>query len=346
MQLSSDVQIPNGMLAAIALRNEKPRLGVPSRNPALHQGIDASNSTIVLGLQSTAALNRIGSRCTGKERDSESGNDYFGARYYASSMGRFMSPDWSAQVVPVPYAKLGDPQSLNLYAYVRNNPLYMIDPDGHGWWKDFGNGLADSTYRPLVQVAKHPIATAQGIGNAAMHPIATGGAIGHAIGSTISAAAHGDGRAIGQIVGTVGTAVAGGAIARGVGAGAQVGSFVGESTSVVASQVDNLPGAVARVISADIQATTLGAPGAADVFVTDANAIRGMNSSQIANGLTISGSPSGFNVIEFPTPNGIASPINRMNPGFVGGGQTTGGLPEYVVPNGPIPANATITHVP
>ena len=34
---------------------------------------------------------------TGKERDTESGNDYFGARYYASSMGRFISPDWSCQ---------------------------------------------------------------------------------------------------------------------------------------------------------------------------------------------------------------------------------------------------------
>ena len=34
---------------------------------------------------------------TGKERDTESGNDYFGARYYSSSMGRFMSPDWSMQ---------------------------------------------------------------------------------------------------------------------------------------------------------------------------------------------------------------------------------------------------------
>jgi RHS repeat-associated protein len=39
---------------------------------------------------------------TGKERDSESGNDYFEARYYASSMGRFMSPDWSAKEEPVP----------------------------------------------------------------------------------------------------------------------------------------------------------------------------------------------------------------------------------------------------
>jgi len=46
---------------------------------------------------------------TGKERDSESGNDYFGARYYASSMGRFFSPDWSAKAEPVPYSKLDDP---------------------------------------------------------------------------------------------------------------------------------------------------------------------------------------------------------------------------------------------
>jgi RHS repeat-associated protein len=48
---------------------------------------------------------------TGKERDQESGNDYFGARYYASTMGRFLSPDWSAKEEPVPYAKLDNPQS-------------------------------------------------------------------------------------------------------------------------------------------------------------------------------------------------------------------------------------------
>jgi len=43
---------------------------------------------------------------TGKERDTESGNDYFEARYYSSAMGRFLSPDWSAKVEPVPYSKL------------------------------------------------------------------------------------------------------------------------------------------------------------------------------------------------------------------------------------------------
>ena len=68
---------------------------------------------------------------TGKERDSETGNDYFGARFYTSSFGRFMSPDWSAKVEPVPYAKLDNPQSLNLYAYAGNNPESVFDPDGH-----------------------------------------------------------------------------------------------------------------------------------------------------------------------------------------------------------------------
>jgi RHS repeat-associated protein len=68
---------------------------------------------------------------TGKERDTESGNDYFGARYYASTMGRFLSPDWSAKIAPVPYAKLNNPQSLNLYSYVLNNPLTLTDADGH-----------------------------------------------------------------------------------------------------------------------------------------------------------------------------------------------------------------------
>jgi RHS repeat-associated protein len=70
---------------------------------------------------------------TGKERDTESGNDYFGARYYSSAMGRFMSPDWSGTPSAVPYANLFNPQSLNLYAYAGNNPLIRIDKDGHCW---------------------------------------------------------------------------------------------------------------------------------------------------------------------------------------------------------------------
>jgi RHS repeat-associated protein len=68
---------------------------------------------------------------TGKERDTESGNDYFGARYYSSSMGRWMSPDWASKPEAVPYSDLTNPQSLNLYGYVNNNPLSRADADGH-----------------------------------------------------------------------------------------------------------------------------------------------------------------------------------------------------------------------
>src|SRR5437016_11183309 len=68
---------------------------------------------------------------TGKKRDNETGLDYFGARYYSNGLGRWVSADWSAVPVPVPYADFGDPQSLNLYSYVRNLPTTKVDADGH-----------------------------------------------------------------------------------------------------------------------------------------------------------------------------------------------------------------------
>ena len=62
---------------------------------------------------------------TGKERDSESGLDYFGARYFSGAGGRFTSVDpENASGDPA------DPQSWNGYAYARNNPLLYVDPDG------------------------------------------------------------------------------------------------------------------------------------------------------------------------------------------------------------------------
>jgi RHS repeat-associated protein len=59
-----------------------------------------------------------------KERDAETGLDFFGARYDSSAQGRFMSPD-SHTGVP------GNPQSWNKYSYTFNNPLKLVDPDGH-----------------------------------------------------------------------------------------------------------------------------------------------------------------------------------------------------------------------
>jgi RHS repeat-associated protein len=65
---------------------------------------------------------------TGKERDeaaNEAGLDYFLARYYASPQGRFLTPD-----APFADQQAADPQSWNLYTYVRNNPQRYVDGDG------------------------------------------------------------------------------------------------------------------------------------------------------------------------------------------------------------------------
>jgi len=67
----------------------------------------------------------VDEKFTGKERDAETGMDFFGARYFAGAQGRFTSPDaFGVDQHPE------DPQSWNLYAYARNNPLGFIDPGG------------------------------------------------------------------------------------------------------------------------------------------------------------------------------------------------------------------------
>ena len=62
---------------------------------------------------------------TGYERDDETNLDFAQARYFNSGVGRFSSPDSFTNDTHV-----GDPQSWNLYVYVRNNPLKLIDPLG------------------------------------------------------------------------------------------------------------------------------------------------------------------------------------------------------------------------
>lgn len=64
-------------------------------------------------------------RFTSKERDAETGLDYFGARYMSSAQGRFTTPDPGGAG-----ASLFNPQSWNGYSYVNNRPLTHIDPDG------------------------------------------------------------------------------------------------------------------------------------------------------------------------------------------------------------------------
>ncbi|MGD0497587.1 MAG: RHS repeat-associated core domain-containing protein, partial [Bryobacteraceae bacterium] len=96
---------------------------------------------------------------TGKERDAETGLDYFGARYYSTAQGRFTTPDWSARPQAVPYADFANPQTLNLYTYVQNNPLSRTDPDGHCCWDELV-----SAYQYVKSVAYVKIEGGFGVG--------------------------------------------------------------------------------------------------------------------------------------------------------------------------------------
>lgn len=62
---------------------------------------------------------------SGKERDAETGLDFFEARYLSGAQGRFTSPDPDNAGGKAP-----DPQSWNMYAYGRNNPILYTDPTG------------------------------------------------------------------------------------------------------------------------------------------------------------------------------------------------------------------------
>ena len=76
--------------------------------------------------QGYSASDGVRHHFTQKERDNETGLDYFGARYYASTQGRFTGVD----PAPVTKKQVVNPQDLNRYSYVANNPLVFFDADG------------------------------------------------------------------------------------------------------------------------------------------------------------------------------------------------------------------------
>jgi hypothetical protein len=80
-------------------------------------------------------------------------------------------------------------------------------------------------------------------------------------------------------------------------------------------------------------------PGASEAFITSSQSLpAGLSVSEITDMVRIPEANVG-GVIRFVIPGGegVASPINRWEiPGFVGGGQTGGGLPEFVIPNQPV----------
>ncbi|MBL8024468.1 MAG: RHS repeat-associated core domain-containing protein [Elusimicrobia bacterium] len=75
---------------------------------------------------------------TGQRQDDSTGLYFYNARYYDPGLGKFVSPD---PIISNPY----NPQNLNRYSYVENNPINYIDPTGHWKFKNF--------FKSFIQVA-------------------------------------------------------------------------------------------------------------------------------------------------------------------------------------------------
>ncbi len=116
---------------------------------------------------------------TGKERDGETGLDWFGTRYLSSAQGRFTSPD-----KPFVDQSVFDPQSWNLYSYTRNNPLKYVDRTGEAIetaWDVLNIGLGVKSFVDNIRSGDYGSAVVDAVGvvvdsAAAVVPFVPGGA--------------------------------------------------------------------------------------------------------------------------------------------------------------------------
>ena len=210
---------------------------------------------------------------SGKEYDSESGLNNFGARYDYAILGRFMTPDWAVKPTTVPYAKFGDPQTLNLYSYVENGPLNRIDPDGHSQF--FGPGdqqsACGSNANSCQQQQAQEKAT-QAAQNSGAQPSGNGSTSIVTVSATSSVPGTFLGGVIGELIDPIGGGIPGAILGSMVGVGANV-SYVPSTDSTYAGPTVSF---------------TPAPFGGNGVSVSDAIVPAGQNANSIANGTTYS----------------------------------------------------------
>jgi RHS repeat-associated protein len=143
----------------------------------------------------TGTVDFLQRRFTGQEQDPETGLYFYNARYYNPILGRFLSPD---SIVPEP----GNPQSLNRYSYVENNPVNRIDPSGHFSFGRFFRSLVRAIPAIVVGMVVGAVGTYY---------------LGPVLGGMLGGAAAGD----------VNTAVNGGNLGRNILLGAALGGIAG-----------------------------------------------------------------------------------------------------------------------
>ncbi|MBZ5527084.1 MAG: hypothetical protein LAN71_04165 [Acidobacteriia bacterium] len=159
----------------------------------------------------------------GKERDLESGNDEFGARYYSNRFGRWLSADWSAVPAPVPYANFTNPQTLNLYAMVSDDPESFADLDGHCDWCDRAwNNFSNSMVATANAYKLAATTTFDVVKNAVNET-------GKGVGQVVGGIASGDDKLVSEGVNTLGATIVPLVATEGLGEAAEAGEAAGST---------------------------------------------------------------------------------------------------------------------
>ncbi len=179
---------------------------------------------------------------TGQRLDDTTGLYYYTARYYDPSIGRFITAD------PIVQAAM-DPQSLNRYAYVRNNPIISVDPSGHSWVSDF---IEDNSFEIGLGLQAANWMITGGLGSALLSQSEKGRNVlaGELVAATAIAsfycggcAASASGALAGEIVGGYSAYESGGDILSGVVVGGVVGGVTGQLGYMAGTSIKTTLGA-------------------------------------------------------------------------------------------------------
>jgi RHS repeat-associated protein len=145
MQPALRSPLPDASLAVFPVNGEKPHQGVWRRKTAPYRVRHRCNLRNALGLRAGQHRNRVRSRCSGEQYDSDLGLYYLRARYYNPNTGRFLSRDPEDGNAKIP-------ATLHKYLYAGGDPINRIDPTGRDDAADYSSLLANESWKTQLEM--------------------------------------------------------------------------------------------------------------------------------------------------------------------------------------------------
>ena len=145
MQPALRSPLPDASLAVFPVTGEKPQQGVWRRKTAPYRVRHRCNLRNALGLRAGQHRNRVRSRCSGEQYDSDLGLYYLRARYYNPNTGRFLSRDPEDGNAKIP-------ATLHKYLYAGGDPINRIDPTGRDDAADYSSLLANESWKTQLEM--------------------------------------------------------------------------------------------------------------------------------------------------------------------------------------------------